>query len=94
LFELIAALIHRRKPPSQQKFKMHEISFEDAVDFIQQKDPRYSRDAYFFVREALDHTQELITKEGGGAEFAMLAAKSCSTGYGTLRCANSGRWHL
>ena len=45
---------------------MHEISFEDAVDFIQQKDPRYSRDAYFFVREALDHTQEIVTKEGRG----------------------------
>jgi uncharacterized repeat protein (TIGR04138 family) len=43
---------------------MHEISFEDAVDFIHQTDPRYSREAYFFVREALDHTQELITKEG------------------------------
>src|SRR5689334_16477326 len=43
---------------------MHEISFEDTVDFIRHTDPRYSRDAYFFVREALDHTQETITKEG------------------------------
>src|SRR5258707_10906034 len=45
---------------------MHEASFEDAIDFIRQKDARYSRDAYFFVREALDHTQETITEAARG----------------------------
>jgi uncharacterized repeat protein (TIGR04138 family) len=38
---------------------MHEVMFEEALDLIQAKDPRYHRDAYRFVREALDHTQTL-----------------------------------
>ncbi len=42
---------------------MQEISFEEALAQIQAKDPRYHRDAYLFVREALDHTQKAITKD-------------------------------
>src|SRR5262245_6318088 len=45
---------------------MHEVSFEEAVKRIQIKDPRYHREAYAFVREALDHTQEAIIKKSGG----------------------------
>jgi uncharacterized repeat protein (TIGR04138 family) len=41
---------------------MQEISFEEALAQIQAKDPRYTRDAYLFVREALDHTQKAIAK--------------------------------
>ena len=41
---------------------MHEISFEEALARIRAKDPRYPRDAYLFVREALDHTQKTIAK--------------------------------
>jgi uncharacterized repeat protein (TIGR04138 family) len=39
---------------------MHEVSFEEALVKIRAKDPRYDRDAYPFVREALDHTQKTI----------------------------------
>jgi uncharacterized repeat protein (TIGR04138 family) len=42
---------------------MQEINFEEAVEKILAKDARYQRDAYGFVREALDFTQKLIGRE-------------------------------
>ncbi len=45
---------------------MQDISFEEALDRIVGRDPRYSRDAYFFVREALDYTQKQIAKDRRG----------------------------
>ena len=41
---------------------MHTANFEEALEAILRKDPRYHRDAYRFVREALDHTQKLAAK--------------------------------
>ena len=41
---------------------MQTQSFEEAVEQIVAKDARYEREAYFFVREALDHTQRTIGK--------------------------------
>ena len=45
---------------------MQEINFDDAVEKILAHDPRYARDAYLFLREALDFTQKLIGKENRG----------------------------
>lgn len=45
---------------------MHEASFEEALEQILAKDPRFQRDAYRFVREALDFTQKNIIKENKG----------------------------
>jgi uncharacterized repeat protein (TIGR04138 family) len=45
---------------------MHEVKFEEGLDKIWTKDPRYARDAYVFVKEALDHTQKTIIKENKG----------------------------
>ncbi len=45
---------------------MQEVSFEEALELVQAKDPRYTRDAYLFVREALDHTQKTIGKDSRG----------------------------
>jgi uncharacterized repeat protein (TIGR04138 family) len=45
---------------------MHEVSFEEALELIQAKDPRYRDDAYRFVREALDHTQKSSGKDNRG----------------------------
>jgi uncharacterized repeat protein (TIGR04138 family) len=42
---------------------MHEVNFDEAVEQILAKDTRFARDAYAFVREALDFTQKLIGKE-------------------------------
>lgn len=41
---------------------MHEVSFEETLEFILAKDPRYAREAYLFVREALDRTQQSIAR--------------------------------
>ena len=46
---------------------MQEINFDEAVELILTRDPRFSRDAYTFVREALDYTQKIIGKEARGA---------------------------
>src|ERR1700690_1097315 len=62
----------RRRPadtsgnPAGQTLKMQEINFDEAVDLILPRDTRFSRDAYTFVREALDYTQKLIGKETQG----------------------------
>ena len=45
---------------------MHEVSFEEALDLIRAKDPRYQREAYHFVKEALDHTQKSIGRQHRG----------------------------
>ena len=45
---------------------MQEVTFEEALEAIVTKDPRYQRDAYLFLREALDYTQKLVGKEDGG----------------------------
>jgi len=42
---------------------MHEANFDEGIDEIVARDPRYRRDAYLFVRDALDHTQKLAPKE-------------------------------
>jgi uncharacterized repeat protein (TIGR04138 family) len=41
---------------------MHDVSFDEALEFIQLIDSRYHREAYVFVREALDHTQEHLKR--------------------------------
>ncbi|MCL4177320.1 MAG: hypothetical protein KJ072_06200 [Verrucomicrobia bacterium] len=41
---------------------MHTVHFEEIVDKIVQLDRRYASEAYYFVREALDHTQQSVHK--------------------------------
>jgi len=45
---------------------MQEINFDATLDNILAKDSRYQRDAYLFIREALDFTQKLIVKDNRG----------------------------
>jgi uncharacterized repeat protein (TIGR04138 family) len=45
---------------------MQEVTFEETLEPILAKDPRFQRDAYVFLREALDYTQKLVGKENGG----------------------------
>ncbi len=37
---------------------MQNVSFDEIVEKIVAQDPRFHRDAYDFLREALDHTQQ------------------------------------
>ena len=39
---------------------MQKVSFEETVERIVERDPRYGRDAYEFVREALEFTQQQV----------------------------------
>jgi uncharacterized repeat protein (TIGR04138 family) len=41
---------------------MDGINFDEELEKILAKDSRYTREAYLFVREALDHTQKMIGK--------------------------------
>lgn len=53
---------------------MRTDNFDEILDQIVTKDARYQREAYVFLREALDHTQKLMAKsarearEGGKEE--------------------------
>ena len=42
---------------------MQELTFDNTLELIVAKDPRYQRDAYLFVKDALDHTQKIVAKE-------------------------------
>ena len=43
---------------------MQPINFDETLEAILKKDPRYHREAYLFLREALDYTQKMATKGG------------------------------
>lgn len=45
---------------------MQEISFEEAVEQLVTKGSPYHRDAYLFLRDALDHTQKQVARESKG----------------------------
>jgi uncharacterized repeat protein (TIGR04138 family) len=44
---------------------MHEANFDEGIELILLKDPRYTRDAYVFVRDALDHTKKGLSRREG-----------------------------
>jgi len=45
---------------------MQEVNFDEALDKILAADARFHRDAYLFMREALDFTQKLVGRENQG----------------------------
>src|SRR5438105_10466155 len=42
---------------------MHTVNFEQTLEKMLQRDSRYNRNAYLFVREALDFTQKTVEKK-------------------------------
>ena len=46
---------------------MQAVNSDETLDKILQRDPRYHRDAYLFVREALDQTHKQVGKGSKGA---------------------------
>jgi uncharacterized repeat protein (TIGR04138 family) len=42
---------------------MQEAKFDELVEKLLAQDPRFARDAYYFVREALTFTQKLAARE-------------------------------
>jgi uncharacterized repeat protein (TIGR04138 family) len=47
---------------------MQETSFEEGLESILARDPRYRRDAYLFVRDALDFTKTTAPRKREGRE--------------------------
>jgi len=47
--------------------KMQKIGFAEALDSIVASDPRYQRDAYVFLRDALDYTTKQQKKTKGAS---------------------------
>ena len=45
---------------------MQEVNFDEVLEKILEKHPQYHRDAYHFIREALDFTQSNISRENSG----------------------------
>jgi uncharacterized repeat protein (TIGR04138 family) len=45
---------------------MQEVNFDEALDQILATDNRFHRDAYLFMREALDFTQKIVGRENQG----------------------------
>ena len=45
---------------------MQEVNFDEVLDKILAADSRYQRDAYLFLKDALDHTQKVVSKENRG----------------------------
>jgi uncharacterized repeat protein (TIGR04138 family) len=44
---------------------MQSVNFDEVISEILTRDPRYHRDAYLFLREALDHTQKQVNPARG-----------------------------
>ena len=42
---------------------MHAVNFEETLEKMVQHDARYDRNAYLFIREALDFTQKMVEKK-------------------------------
>jgi uncharacterized repeat protein (TIGR04138 family) len=59
---------------------MQPISFEEILEHILSQDTRYHRDAYFFVREALDHTQKIVGKETRSGQIRHVSGQELLAG--------------
>src|SRR2546423_12705392 len=42
---------------------MHAVNFEERLEQMTRSDPRFNRNAYLFIREALDYTQKMVEKK-------------------------------
>jgi uncharacterized repeat protein (TIGR04138 family) len=58
---------------------MQSINFEEIVEQIVERDPRYHRDAYVFLREALGYTQKVVGKAHKG-EVRHVSGRELLTG--------------
>ena len=45
---------------------MQEVDFESAIGQLLTRDPRYPREAYLFLRDALEHTQKQVARQAKG----------------------------
>ena len=55
---------------------MQAFDYDEVLDMILAKDGRYHRDAYYFVREGLDFTQQKLTKAAGAKDCLLYTSPS------------------
>ncbi len=79
---------------------MQQISFEEAIRKIAAADKRYPADAYFFVQEALQHTQRALgrhkteDKHVGGRELLAGIRDYALKSYGPMVPTLFGEWGI
>lgn len=81
---------------------MHGINFDEELEKIFAKDARYPREAYVFVREALDHTQKMIGKPAkddvprhvSGQQLVEGAKEYALQQYGPMALTVLGEWGI
>lgn len=80
---------------------MQEVRFEEALEQILATDARYHRDAYIFVREALDHTQQIVAKDNSdrlrhvtGQELLEGIRQFALTQFGPMAQTVLGEWGI
>lgn len=79
---------------------MQPISFEEAIRKIVAADPRYPAEAYFFVQEALQHTQRTLgrhkteDKHVGGRELLVGIREYALKSFGPMVPTVLGEWGI
>ena len=53
-------------PAKSLNVDMQELDFDEVVERIVERDPRYTSEAYGLLREALDYTQQQVHKKSRG----------------------------
>ena len=59
---------------------MQPFDYNEILDQILEKDDRYHRDAYYFIREGLDYTQHKLAKEAEGKESSHISGQELTNG--------------
>ena len=63
---------------------MSDKNFPDVIKEIHDQDDRFGKGAYYFIREALDHTLKSMEKDRIRTK-GMFPAASSLKGFGTMR---------
>ena len=59
---------------------MQPFDYNEILDQILEKDDRYHRDAYYFIREGLDYTQHKLSQEAEGKESRHISGQELTNG--------------
>ena len=69
---------------------MQAFDYDEVLDLILAKDDRYHRDAYYFVREGLDFTQQKLTKAAGAKDPRHVSGRELMDGMRRYALENYG----
>ena len=69
---------------------MQAFDYDEVLDLILAKDDRYHRDAYYFVREGLDFTQQKLIKAAGAKDPRHVSGRELMDGMRRYALENYG----